>query len=68
MRVIFFTDTEWSLGRFYIELTKRLWQHDIDCHILSWAKSYNREEIQEHALKNYDMNRYIDQWVQLLKK
>jgi len=46
-RVIFFTDTEWSLGRFYIELTKRLWQYDIDCHILSWAKSYNKEEIQE---------------------
>lgn len=46
-RIVFFTDTEWSLGRFYTELTKRLWSYNIDCHILYWGKSYNREEIQE---------------------
>ena len=46
-RVIFFTDHEWSLGRFYIELTKRLYQYNIDCHILSWQKLYNKNEIKE---------------------
>ena len=54
-RVIFFGHTEWSTGRLYFELCKRLYIYNIDCHLLDWERSYNTEEILEQ-------NKVTDLW------
>jgi glycosyltransferase involved in cell wall biosynthesis len=46
-KVLFFGHTEWSTGRVYFELCKRLYVHGIDCHLLNWERSYSLEEIKE---------------------
>lgn len=54
-RVIFFGHTEWSTGRVYFELCKRLYIYGIDCHLLDWERSYNTDEMLEQ-------NRVTEYW------
>lgn len=46
-RVVFFTDHEWSLGRLVKDLTKYLWQYDIDVQLLTWRKIWDRHQIHQ---------------------
>ncbi len=55
-KIIFFAHTEWSTGRLYFELCKRLYHFEIDSHILDWERQYNVEEILEQ-------NKVTDLWV-----
>jgi len=46
-RVLFYVDSEWSMGRFHFDLAKFLFRQGIDSQILNYSKSYTWLEIQE---------------------
>lgn len=55
-KVAFLFDVEWAFGSVHYELFKYLWTVGYNCHLLTWAKSYTIEEMQE-------LDKHIDFWV-----
>lgn len=55
-KVVFFIESEWAFGSIHYELSKYLWDHDYNCHLLPWNKNYTLEELRE-------LDSHIDFWV-----
>lgn len=45
--IVFFTDPAWSLGRLARDISKYLWQYDINAQILPWGKLYRPEQVKQ---------------------
>jgi glycosyltransferase involved in cell wall biosynthesis len=44
---VFYTEPEWAFGVIHYELTKYLFEHEVNATVLSWNINYNKQEIQE---------------------
>lgn len=45
--IVFFIEPEWVFGRIHYDLSKFLFQHGFNCHLLPWNRSYSIEEMRE---------------------
>lgn len=46
-RIVFYTEPEWAFGTIHYELTKYLFQHDINSTVVPWNVAYTNQEITE---------------------
>jgi hypothetical protein len=45
--IVFYIESEWVFGRIHYDLSKHLFKHGFNCHVLPWNKAYSVEEMRE---------------------